>query len=737
MVEISLDSILGRLLKIRMGIANLNVKQHGKGNVIAAWAKGNGNGNKRNQVRCYNCKGLGHLARNCTVKPRRRDFAYLQTQLLIAQKEEVGIQLQDKEFLLLAGTQSEKAPVYESDGTVTSQSVPKVQESKVMKNDNVIAPGMFRINPTINSMVDNFVPNKHVKASIRTKPITVSQPHVITKKDVNSNTNSLPSIRVESTPKTRRPQPKSNPKNDRIPFMSKSSYHSNNLKKVEEHHRNLLCSKTPNHRNLQAKGFRILLLFLIGLRDSRGRIHTEDLDTYDFDCDDISNAQAVLMANTSNYGSDDISEKAHQIKPTLYDGIIMSNKHVAMTVIDDEETLILEEKSRLKIHSKDIEKRFTLQQEMDVEQAFWLRISNPTSIPSNASPVKIEAPKELPKVILVNESLKKLKLHLARFDNVVKIRTKPDACIEEFFANNDLKAQLQDKDSTIFKLKDIIKSLRAKSKEENAEYDYGKIVTKNVELENSVAKLLLKNEHLCNEINHVKQDALSTSIPSSQEQEHSLIISQGSSSNVLQIYTPFKHLGRWTKDHPIANVIGDPSCYVFIRNQLTTDAMWCYFDAFITSVKPKNFKQVMTKPSWIDAIQEEIYEFDRLQVWELVSCPDKVFLIKLTWIYKVKTDEFGSVLKNKARLDNPSHVYKLKKAVYGLKKAPRAWYGMLLDTPVVEKSKLDEDLQGKPVDATQYRGMIGSLMYLTSSSPTLYMQSAYMLSIRQSLPKST
>ncbi|GJX94346.1 retrovirus-related pol polyprotein from transposon TNT 1-94 [Tanacetum coccineum] len=55
-----------------------------------------------NQIRCYNCKGLGHLARNCTVRPRRRYAAYLQTQLLIAQKEEVGIQLQAEEFDLMA-----------------------------------------------------------------------------------------------------------------------------------------------------------------------------------------------------------------------------------------------------------------------------------------------------------------------------------------------------------------------------------------------------------------------------------------------------------------------------------------------------------------------------------------------------------------------------------------------------------------------------------------------------------
>ncbi|GKC61736.1 hypothetical protein Tco_1089334, partial [Tanacetum coccineum] len=252
-------------------------------------------------------------------------------------------------------------------------------------------------------------------------------------------------------------------------------------------------------------------------------------------------------------------KKAQRIKPTLYDGIVIFAKHVAMPMIDDEETLILEEDSRSKISEKekdpeaikqnishkpidykklnrltdDFGKRFTSQQELSAEQAFWLRMSNPTSKPSNASLFKIEAPKEIPKVSLVNESLKKLKFHLARFDNVVKIRTTPDACTESEWGFEHTKAvfnneiilflkslkdifnvfdrdllneiiELQDKDSTICKLKDIIKSMREKSKEENVKYDYCEIETKNVELEDSVAKLLSENERLCNEINHVK-----------------------------------------------------------------------------------------------------------------------------------------------------------------------------------------------------------------------------------------
>ncbi|GKE43139.1 retrovirus-related pol polyprotein from transposon TNT 1-94 [Tanacetum coccineum] len=80
-------------LIIVLRIANQNANQIGNGNVVAAWAKGNGNGNNENQVRCYNCRGMGYLARNCIVRPTRRDVAYLQTQLLIGQKEEARIQL--------------------------------------------------------------------------------------------------------------------------------------------------------------------------------------------------------------------------------------------------------------------------------------------------------------------------------------------------------------------------------------------------------------------------------------------------------------------------------------------------------------------------------------------------------------------------------------------------------------------------------------------------------------------
>ncbi|GKB50115.1 retrovirus-related pol polyprotein from transposon TNT 1-94 [Tanacetum coccineum] len=90
----------------------------------------------------------------------------------------------------------------------------------------------------------------------------------------------------------------------------------------------------------------------------------------------------------SSYQNPFYLKKAQQIKPTLYDGIVISDKHVAMPVIDDEETLILEE---------DFRKRFIPQKELSAEQAFWYHMSNPSTESSDASPVKMEAPKELPK----------------------------------------------------------------------------------------------------------------------------------------------------------------------------------------------------------------------------------------------------------------------------------------------------------------------------------------------------
>nr|GEW98414.1 copia protein [Tanacetum cinerariifolium] len=184
------------------------------------------------------------------------------------------------------------------------------------------------------------------------------------------------------------------------------------------------------------------------------------------------------------------------------------------------------------------------------------------------------------------------------------------------------------------------------------------------------------------------------------------LTSQGSSSNVIQIHTLFEHLGRWTKDHPIVNVIGDPSRSVSTRKQLKIDAMWCYFDGFLTLVKPKNFKQAMTELSWIDAIQDKCINFEEsfapvARIEAISICIANAAHKNMT-IYQmdVKTALLNGELKEEVYVsqpkgfvdqDNPSHVYKLKKALYSLNQAPRA----IMYSITAQQTKLDLELVPK------------------------------------------
>nr|GEY27556.1 retrovirus-related Pol polyprotein from transposon TNT 1-94 [Tanacetum cinerariifolium] len=103
-------------------------------------------------------------------------------------------------------------------------------------------------------------------------------------------------------------------------------------------------------------------------------------------------------------------------------------------------------------------------------------------------------------------------------------------------------------------------------------------------------------------------------------------------------------------DHPLDNIISQLSQPVSTRLQLHEQPLFCYYDAFLTSVEPKTYKDALTQSCWIESMQEELNEFEQLEVWELVPRPDKVIVITLKWIYKVKLDELGGILKNKSRL---------------------------------------------------------------------------------------
>ncbi|GKC27487.1 retrovirus-related pol polyprotein from transposon TNT 1-94 [Tanacetum coccineum] len=99
---------------------------------------------------------------------------------------------------------------------------------------------------------------------------------------------------------------------------------------------------------------------------------------------------------------------------------------------------------------------------------------------------------------------------------------------------------------------------------------------------------------------------------------------------VVHTATPnSEHVTKWTKNHPLDNIIDELERPISIRLQLHEQALFCYYDAFLTSVKPKNYKDVLTQACWIEAMQEELNEFKRLEVWELVPRPDEVMVITL------------------------------------------------------------------------------------------------------------
>nr|GEU66662.1 hypothetical protein [Tanacetum cinerariifolium] len=353
-------------------------------------------------------------------------------------------------------------------------------------------------------------------------------------------------------------------------------------------------------------------------------VKTEDLDTYDSDCDDISNAKAVLMANISNYGSTviskekankeqnnesvtaelerykkqvktfkqrlniDLSSREKMIDSQMDDMIkeklaqkeqvdsleqnlskqIKENESLLQTFIvfkneskekenkymeneidldkkiNELDNIIFKVEIRSKMSknekdpeaikqkishkpndyvklnqlSEDFGKRFVPQQELSAKQAFWYHMSNLSTESTDASPVNMEAPKELPKVSLVNESLKKLKFHLPKFDNVVKIKTTLDARTEGEWGFEHTKVVFNNEIIVFLKsLKDIFnvfdKDLLKEIIEVQTVFDQMNVDVQQSPVDKQCLKiakkeLLLENDRLLQQI--MSQDALLT-----------------------------------------------------------------------------------------------------------------------------------------------------------------------------------------------------------------------------------
>ncbi|GKE10339.1 retrovirus-related pol polyprotein from transposon TNT 1-94, partial [Tanacetum coccineum] len=166
---------------------------------------------------------------------------------------------------------------------------------------------------------------------------------------------------------------------------------------------------------------------------------------------------------------------------------------------------------------------------------------------------------------------------------------------------------------------------------------------------------------------------------------------------------PFEH--RWTKDHPLEQVIRNPSQSIRTRSQLEIDGEMCMFALTVSRTELKNIKEAMADSAWIEAMQEELQRFDRLDIWknkrdeENTVIRNKAPLVAKGYAQKegidfeesfalmdVKTTYLYGPLKEEVYVNqpdgfidpyHPDQVYRLKKALYGLKQAPRAWYDEL------------------------------------------------------------
>nr|GEV51332.1 retrovirus-related Pol polyprotein from transposon TNT 1-94 [Tanacetum cinerariifolium] len=229
-------------------------------------------------------------------------------------------------------------------------------------------------------------------------------------------------------------------------------------------------------------------------------------------------------------------------------------------------------------------------------------------------------------------------------------------------------------------------------------------------------------------------------------------------SNVHTYYHPYPHEKKWTKDLPLHKIIGDPKSSVRTRGQLANS---CLFSCLLSSIEPANVAEALRDADWVSAMQEELDQFARLKnkkdesslvirnkprlvavgysqqegidYDETFAPVARIEAIRLFLAYAahkdftvyqmdVKTTFLNGILKEEVYVGQPpgfvskpypDHVYALDKAIFGMENCDT------VPIPMVEQAKLKLDLVGKPVDHTDYRSMIGSLMYVTSSRPDI------------------
>nr|GEV65520.1 ribonuclease H-like domain-containing protein [Tanacetum cinerariifolium] len=234
------------------------------------------------------------------------------------------------------------------------------------------------------------------------------------------------------------------------------------------------------------------------------------------------------------------------------------------------------------------------------------------------------------------------------------------------------------------------------------------IVTTSNELDSLYSPMF---DELLNESTHVvsKSFAVTTTNATNQRQQNHTTLS--TLATVAEDTPPLNtQTTPETTYHPLEQVIRNPSQSIRTRCQLETNGEMYMFALTVSRTESKNIKEAMADSAWIESMQEELHQFDRLDM-------------------DIKTAFLYGPLKEKVYVNqpdgfvdpyHPDQVYYLKTALYELKQAPRACIGTSMAT-----KHLDADLSGTPVDQTKYHSMVGALMYLTASRPAIVHATCY------------
>ncbi|GJY02560.1 retrovirus-related pol polyprotein from transposon TNT 1-94 [Tanacetum coccineum] len=451
-----------------------------KGNATSSG--GNNIAGQERVVKCYNCQGEGHMARQCTQPKRLRNSAWFKEKILLVQAQKSGQtddldaydsdcdDISSAKAVLMANLSSYDSDVFSEvpqhdsyqNNDMINQSVQETQyfeqslidyvlDNEITSDSNIISYEQY-LQETHNAIVQDT--NSSAQQDAMIMSVFEQMSNQVTNSDKINQENKIVNESLTVELKRYKERVKTFEQRLNIDLSSREKIIDSQMDDMIRN-RNALKQEVDSLKQTLSKHVKekesLLQTFTVFKNESKEKENKYmdkkiDLEKKIKELDNIvyKVGQSAQM----------------RIKPTLYDGSVISKKHDVIFVVDEEETLMLKEESRSKMLAKqndpiskekkinispinyselnklaeDFGKCFVPQKELSAEQAFWLPISNPISKQPvvQTTLVRTEAPSELPKVSMVKTSFQKLKNHLASFDKVVKVQTTPDAITEGF-----------------------------------------------------------------------------------------------------------------------------------------------------------------------------------------------------------------------------------------------------------------------------------------------------------------